>query len=110
MLDYISNFSEHFLHRKRSQFFFIIVKRKLKTNRLQKPFKTQTSLNPISANTFFAKAWNKTREKYIPEEKRRNLAETDEGSYYNEEEWLEEFLDDNGGFYNGAEAATGGVL
>ena len=32
------------------------------------------------------------------------------GSYYNQEEWLEEFLDDNGGFYNGAEAANGGVL
>ena len=28
------------------------------------------------------KAWNKTREKYIPEERRQNLAETDRGSYY----------------------------
>ena len=28
------------------------------------------------------KAWNKTREKYIPEEKRQNLAETDRRSYY----------------------------
>ena len=27
-------------------------------------------------------AWNKTREKYMPEEKRQNLAETDRGSYY----------------------------
>ena len=28
------------------------------------------------------KAWNKTREKYMPEEGRQNLAETDRGSYY----------------------------
>ena len=28
------------------------------------------------------KAWNKTREKYLPEERRQNLAETDRGSYY----------------------------
>ena len=28
------------------------------------------------------KAWNKTREKYMPEERRQNLAETDKGSYY----------------------------
>ena len=28
------------------------------------------------------KAWNKTREKYMPEERRQNLAETDRGSYY----------------------------
>ena len=28
------------------------------------------------------KAWNKTREKYMPEERRQNLAETDWGSYY----------------------------
>ena len=27
------------------------------------------------------KAWNKTREKYIPEERRQYLAETDRGSY-----------------------------
>ena len=27
------------------------------------------------------KAWNKTREKYMPEERRQNLAETDWGSY-----------------------------
>ena len=27
------------------------------------------------------KAWNKTREKYMPEERRQNLAETDRGSY-----------------------------
>ena len=28
------------------------------------------------------KAWNKTREKYIPQERRQNLAETDWGLYY----------------------------
>ena len=39
----------------------------------------------------------------MPEERRQNLAETDRGSYYNQEEWLEEFLDDKGGFYNGSE-------
>ena len=27
------------------------------------------------------KAWNKNKEKYIPEERRQNLAETDRGSY-----------------------------
>ena len=30
------------------------------------------------------KAWNKTREKCMPEEKRQKLAETDKGSYYNQ--------------------------
>ena len=28
------------------------------------------------------KAWNKIIEKYIPEERRQNLPETDRGSYY----------------------------
>ena len=28
------------------------------------------------------KAWNKTREKYMPEERRQKLAETDRGSHY----------------------------
>ena len=46
------------------------------------------------------KAWNKRREKYVPDERRQNLAETDKGSYYNQEGWLEEFLDDKGAFYN----------
>ena len=36
----------------------------------------------------------------MPEERRQNLAETDRGSYYNQEEWVEEFLDDKGEFYN----------
>ena len=39
------------------------------------------------------KAWNKTRKK------RQNLTE-----------WLEESLNNKGEFYNGTEAATGGVL
>ena len=33
-----------------------------------------------------------------------DLAEIDRGSYYNQEEWLEEFLDDKGAFYNGIES------
>ena len=40
----------------------------------------------------------------MPWEKRQNLAETDRGSYYNQEEWLEEFLDDKGAFHNGSES------
>ena len=56
------------------------------------------------------KARNKTREKYMLEEKRQNLAETDKGSYYNQEKWLEEVLDDKGAFYNGTKAAAGSVL
>ena len=56
------------------------------------------------------KARNKTREKYNPEEKIQNLAETDRGSYYNQKKWLEEFLDDKGAIYNGIETAPGGVL
>ena len=50
------------------------------------------------------KAWNKTREKYMSEESRQNLVETDRGSYHNQKEWLEEFLDNKGGFYNGSES------
>ena len=46
----------------------------------------------------------------MPEENIQNLAKTDKGSYYNQEEQLEEFLDDKGAIYNGTEAATGGVL
>ena len=47
---------------------------------------------------------NKTREKYRLEYRRQNLAETDRGSYYNQEEWLEEFLDDKVAFYDGIES------
>ena len=46
------------------------------------------------------KAWNKTEEKYLPEERRQNLAETDRWSYYNQEDWLEELLGNKGVFYN----------
>ena len=35
--------------------------------------------------------------------RRQNLAETDKGSYY-KEEWLEEYLDSKGAFYNGNES------
>ena len=38
------------------------------------------------------------------EERKQNLAETNRGSYYNQEEWLEEFLDDKGPFYDGSES------
>ena len=40
----------------------------------------------------------------MSEERRQNLAETDMGSYYNQEERLEEFLDNKGAFYNGIES------
>ena len=36
--------------------------------------------------------------------RRQNLAERDQGSYYNQEEWLEEFLDGKGTFYNNSES------
>ena len=45
------------------------------------------------------KAWNKTREKYMPEERKQNLAETDKRSYHNQEEWSIEAP-----FYNGSES------
>ena len=45
------------------------------------------------------RAWNKTRVKYMSVKRRQNLAETDKRSYY-KEEWLEEFLDSKGAFYN----------
>ena len=38
------------------------------------------------------------------EEWKQNLAETERGSYYNQKEWLEEFLDDKAAFYNGSES------
>ena len=44
-----------------------------------------------------------TREKYMLEEIRQNLAKTDR-SYYNQEEWLEKFLDDKGAFYDVSES------
>ena len=48
------------------------------------------------------KAWNNTREKYMPEERRQNFAETDRRSYDNQEGWLEKFLDEKGEFYDGS--------
>ena len=36
----------------------------------------------------------------MPEKRRQNLAETGRISRYNQETWLEEFLDDKGAFYN----------
>ena len=39
----------------------------------------------------------------MPVKRKQNLAETDRGSYY-KEEWLEEFLDSKGAFYNGNES------
>ena len=39
----------------------------------------------------------------MPEEKRKNLAETDQGQYFNKAEWLEEFLDDKSAIYNSTE-------
>ena len=49
------------------------------------------------------KTWNKTREKYVLVKRTQNLAETDRGSYY-KKEWLKEFLDSKGTFYNGNES------
>ena len=40
----------------------------------------------------------------MPEEIRQNLAETNRGSYYNQEEWLEEFLNDKGAINDGSES------
>ena len=40
----------------------------------------------------------------MPEKRRQNLAEADRGSYYNQQQCLEEFLDDKGTFYNGTES------
>ena len=54
------------------------------------------------------KAWNKTREKYLPKERRQNLAERDRGSYCNQEEWLEEFLDDKAAISDGNESDDSG--
>ena len=50
------------------------------------------------------KAWSNTRRKYMPEERRQNLARAERGSYYNQEEWLREFLDDKGAFSDRSES------
>ena len=39
----------------------------------------------------------------MPKERGQNWAEADRGSYCDQEEWLEEFLDDKGAFYDGSE-------
>ena len=39
----------------------------------------------------------------MPEERRQNLAETDRGSYYKQEEWLEAFLEEKSAFSDGSE-------
>ena len=41
------------------------------------------------------------------EERRQNLAETNRRSYWSQEEWVEEFLDDKGSFSNGSEIDDG---
>ena len=41
-------------------------------------------LSPFTVRTK-RKAWNKTREKYMPVKKRQNLVETDRGSYYSKD-------------------------
>ena len=43
----------------------------------------------------------------MAEKRRQNLAETDKGSYYNQEEWLNKFLDYKGAFYDGSENDDG---
>ena len=44
----------------------------------------------------------------MPKKRRQNSAETDWGSFYNQEELVEEFLDDEGAFYKGSESDDGG--
>ena len=48
--------------------------------------------------------WNKTREKYLLQKRRQDLAETDRGSYYNQKESPEEFLDNKDAFYDSTES------
>ena len=40
----------------------------------------------------------------MPEERRQNLAETDRGSHYKQEECLEAFLEEKSAFSNGSES------
>ena len=47
---------------------------------------------------------NKTRDKYVLEERRQNQTETCRGSYYKQDARLEEFLDEKSAFYNGSES------
>ena len=50
------------------------------------------------------KAWNKTRDKMYAWRKKKILAETDRGSYYKQEVWLEAFFDDIRAFSDGCES------
>ena len=43
----------------------------------------------------------------MPEERSQNLAEADRGSFYNQEEWVEESLHDKGAFCNDSESDDG---
>ena len=43
----------------------------------------------------------------MTEKRRQNLADTGRGSYYNQKEWVDEFLDDKDAFYNGNESDDG---
>ena len=47
-------------------------------------------------NPFTGHKKRKARAKYMSEEIKQNLSETDRVSYYNQEEWVEQFLDDKG--------------
>ena len=47
---------------------------------------------------------NKKQRTVMTKENRRNLANTDRGSYYNQEEWLEEFLEVKVIFYKDSDS------
>ena len=47
---------------------------------------------------------NKKQRTVMTKENRQNLANTDRGSCYNQEEWSEEFLEDKGIFYNDSDS------
>ena len=63
-------------------------------------------LSPCTGNKK-RKAWNNTRAKYMSEERRQNLFKTDRGSYYNQKDWVEEFIDDKRAFSNGSDSDYG---
>ena len=43
----------------------------------------------------------------MPEERRQNLAETEKESFYNQAEWVEDFLDNKGAFCNVSDSDDG---
>ena len=61
-------------------------------------------LNPFPGPKKSEKLVIRLGKKYMPEERRQNLAETNRESYNNQEEWIEEFVDDKGTLYNGSES------